>query len=184
MAQVKCPKCKRKREWDHRFPECEHCETNFDAGMECALCGGFVACEKYGDGNCETCGQRYEYDECRQMVLTEDQLALLRSKLVNAGLPSDANDQIDRGPKMVTELALLEWRYTYEGSWESFSRIGDEGGLFAWRIAVREDGVFYVDGSSYELTDRNEPFDTLREAKSWCNERESAMSKGLADLND
>lgn len=36
---------------------------------------------EYGDWVCEQCGQKYEYNECHMIVLTEKQLNTLRQLL-------------------------------------------------------------------------------------------------------
>jgi Zn finger protein HypA/HybF involved in hydrogenase expression len=46
---------------------CEICEQDFEG-------------DKYGEENdCPTCGQRYAYDEGQGIVLTEEQISLLRA---------------------------------------------------------------------------------------------------------
>lgn len=64
------------------------------------------------------------------------------------------------------------WDFDGDGVWEAFSSIQDDEMAFEWRIVVCEDGTFSVAESDPELTDREETFDTLRDAKSWCEERE------------
>lgn len=51
------------------------------------------------------------------------------------------------------------------------------GDAFEWRIAVCDDGTFCVSESDAELTDRAETFDTLRDAKTWCEEQEERLQR-------
>lgn len=69
----------------------------------------------------------------------------------------------------------MNWEYDGEGQWAANSALTDDGDSFEWLVGVCEDGTFSVSDSSSELTDREETFDTLRDAKSWCEENESAM---------
>ena len=69
----------------------------------------------------------------------------------------------------------MNWDYDGRGQWSANSSLTDDGGCFEWLVCICEDGTFSVSDPSAELTDREETFDTLRDAKSWCEETESAM---------
>jgi len=82
MVDFKCPKCK--AVWTDRHPLiCPQCGTSLDSGIICQLCEGFVRCDTYGEGNCESCGQRYEYNEALMIVLTDSQQTILRDAKEN-----------------------------------------------------------------------------------------------------
>jgi hypothetical protein len=66
----------------------------------------------------------------------------------------------------------LHWFFDYLGEWEAFSVMCGDGIPFRWAIGVCDDGTFSVSESDNELTDRKETFDTLKEAKAWCEEQE------------
>ena len=44
----------------------------------CAICACKFAIETYDAGVCPSCGQKYQYDEGHSIVLTPEQLVLLR----------------------------------------------------------------------------------------------------------
>jgi rubrerythrin len=46
--------------------------------FECDICGTTFSMPSYGGGDCPMCGQAYEYEEAHRIVLSEEQLALLR----------------------------------------------------------------------------------------------------------
>ena len=69
----------------------------------------------------------------------------------------------------------MNWSFDGDGGWDAFSSVGDDGMMFNWRIVVCEDGTFSVNESDGELTDRKETFDTLRDAKTWCAERDEEL---------
>lgn len=48
--------------------------------MSCTICGGKVEGEEYGDSQCLACGQEYEYEEGPQLVLSDEQIALLKAQ--------------------------------------------------------------------------------------------------------
>ena len=54
------------------------------SGLDCIICGEEFEIDLYGDGNCPNCGQRYEYEEHYQIVLSKSQVALLK-KQINEG---------------------------------------------------------------------------------------------------
>ena len=65
---------------------------------------------------------------------------------------------------------MLRWTFDGSGEWFAESAIGVS--LF-WRIGVCDDGTFAVSESSSELTRRRETFDSLADAKAFCNHEES-----------
>ena len=75
---VTCPKCRTDRVWDHKNPICPTCNTPPDHGIACILCDGFVPSGRYGDGECDKCGQSYTYDECVTISLSPQQIEWLR----------------------------------------------------------------------------------------------------------
>jgi len=83
---VTCPKCKHQRTYEWPEVECPQCGTSIDDGIVCELCGGFVPCGRYGDGNCDDCFQRYEYDESQRIILGEDQIELLKQWIAGVRL--------------------------------------------------------------------------------------------------
>jgi len=70
---------------------------------------------------------------------------------------------------------MLHWFFDHMGEWEAFSAICGDGVPFRWAIGVCDDGTFTVSESDTELTDRRECFNTLNEAKAWCQEREQGF---------
>lgn len=58
--------------------------------------------------------------------------------------------------------------------WTASSEQNDDGDRFTWRIVVNRDGLFCVDDSDAELTDRKAPFKSLAEAKAFCQASEGA----------
>jgi len=75
-------------------------------GIVCQLCEGFVPCDTYGEGNCESCGQRYEYDEALTISLTENQNKILRASAIMVRTLSDY--ELSRRTKMVeAERAIV-----------------------------------------------------------------------------
>jgi len=45
--------------------------------FKCIICETKFLIDNYGEGNCPTCGQLYEYEEHYQIVLSEKQVRLL-----------------------------------------------------------------------------------------------------------
>ena len=68
----------------------------------------------------------------------------------------------------------MDWYYYGNGNWLASSEQNDDGDRFAWMIAVNRDGLFCVDDSDSELTERKEPFASLTEAKAFCQAIENA----------
>ena len=66
---------------------------------------------------------------------------------------------------------MLDWKFWAndfdELNWADYS-------AFDWIIRVNDTGLFSVEKSSAELTDRKESFETLAAAKAWCQEVEDA----------
>lgn len=73
----------------------------------------------------------------------------------------------------------MKWEFDGDGMWTAFSAVTDDGSSFEWRIAVCDDGTFCVNESDAELTDRKETFDTLRDAKTWCEEKETDWVRSM-----
>lgn len=71
----------------------------------------------------------------------------------------------------------MKWDFDGEGQWTACSAVTDDDYMFVWRISVCDDGTFSVSESDDELTDRKETFDSLLDAKSWCNEQDRAFLK-------
>jgi hypothetical protein len=73
---------------------------------------------------------------------------------------------------------MLDWKFWAndfdELNWAAYSAIHDDGTPFEWVIFVNDAGLFSVEKSSAELTDRKESFETLAAAKAWCQEVEDA----------
>jgi hypothetical protein len=73
---------------------------------------------------------------------------------------------------------MLNWKCLEtdfdELTWTAYSVIHDDGTPFEWVIVVNDAGLFSVEKSSAELTDRKESFETLAAAKAWCQEVEDA----------
>lgn len=84
---------------------------------------------------------------------------------------------------MTEKANALHWRFEGDGSWWAASEMQDSGHRFIWRIAVCDDGTFSVDQSDAELTESKETFDTLKQAKAWCEEREREFREGERDCN-
>jgi hypothetical protein len=68
----------------------------------------------------------------------------------------------------------MDWDYSEEGVWAANSEQNDDGDRFTWRIVVNRDGLFCVDDSDSELTERKEPFTSLSAAKAFCQASEDA----------
>ena len=68
----------------------------------------------------------------------------------------------------------MDWDYSYGEGWGAFSEQNDDGDRFEWRITVNCDGEFLLDESDSELTDRKAPFNSLAEAKAFCQASEDA----------
>ena len=52
--------------------------------ITCLICKTEFPIERYGDGHCPKCNQYYEYEEDHRIVLTEEQIILLKA---NKNLP-------------------------------------------------------------------------------------------------
>ena len=68
----------------------------------------------------------------------------------------------------------MDWGYNSEGIWDASSEQNDDGDRFTWRIVVNRDGLFCVVDSDAELTDHTDPFDSLADAKMFCQASENA----------
>lgn len=68
----------------------------------------------------------------------------------------------------------MDWDYSEEGTWAASSEENDDGDRFTWRITVNCDGEFLVDESDLELTGHKAPFNSLSEAKAFCQASEGA----------
>lgn len=73
-------------------------------------------------------------------------------------------------------MSELSWEYNCEGLWDASSEQNDDGDRFMWQITVNRLGLFCVDDSDSELTDRTEPFNSLAEAKSFCQASENVFN--------
>ena len=62
---------------DFKYKEVDHPE--YGPTMCCFLCGGLISPNGYGPSACEVCGQRYDYKEGDMIVLSEEQVAVLRT---------------------------------------------------------------------------------------------------------
>lgn len=78
----------------------------------------------------------------------------------------------------------LNWDFDDDGEWEAASVITDEGSPFYWRIHMTVGGEFSVHGSDSELGGREETFDSLRDARSWCYEKEWEYFKAASHEED
>jgi hypothetical protein len=67
-----------------------------------------------------------------------------------------------------------------EGTWEAFSQVHDQMDAFRWIIKVCRDGKFDVNESDTELCNGVAAFDTLAEAKAFCQKTEEELVHGLA----
>lgn len=72
----------------------------------------------------------------------------------------------------------MQWYYAMDGQWELRSAMHDQGCPFIWLINVQEDGTFSIANSDRELTDWNVPFNTLGDAKAFCESREDEFCNG------
>lgn len=75
---------------------------------------------------------------------------------------------------------MLEWDYE-DGSWESWSAIVGDDIPLVWHIGVSLDGLFRVDGSSSELTQWEDTFPSLADAKAFCEAREAELTKSCEE---
>lgn len=74
---------------------------------------------------------------------------------------------------MSCTVNTLRWDFDGDGEWSAMSCVHDDGYIFEWRIQVCEDGTFSIAASDGELCARPETFESLREAKQWCNDRDA-----------
>lgn len=73
-------------------------------------------------------------------------------------------------------MSELSWEYNYEGFWDASSAQHDDGNRFMWRITVNKDGLFCVIDSDAELTNRTDTFNSLAEAKAFCQASENVFN--------
>lgn len=64
------------------------------------------------------------------------------------------------------------WQFDGEGEWEAVSIAASP---LCWRLHVCDDGTFDVSSSDVGLTDRQETFHSLQEAKSFCESIEATI---------
>lgn len=70
---------------------------------------------------------------------------------------------------------MLEWSYLGEGEWIADSLMHYQMNNFQWNITIRKDGTFDISDSDHELFDGNSVFQTLSEAKYFCESKEKEL---------
>ena len=70
----------------------------------------------------------------------------------------------------------MDWDYCYGEEWCAWSEQNAAGDRFVWRITVNCDGEFLLEESDSELTDRKATFNSLAEAKAFCQASEDAWN--------
>jgi hypothetical protein len=91
-----CRECGISYDSDYQSCNCKDRPQRRTMDAKCWICGVTTNTPIYDDWVCSACGQAYEYNESHQIVLTEQQLDLLRTLLPIAIPPgvyySAAND--------------------------------------------------------------------------------------------
>lgn len=83
------------------------------------------------------------------------------------------------GGNVKYDRALLTW-IRDESEWTAISEEHDDGTPFVWKIVVQDDGSFTVDESDPELTESDERFYTLQDAKAFCQRLENELMQAGA----